>query len=163
LEERIMPEGYKGFQKGKLNPSGKKQIIKLYEKTCRWCDKTFKIRWLSVYKSKTYCSKECQKASYRVNPMLCRTGKANPGWKGGISKHGGYIRINLGKHNGGRIFEHRIVMEKMLRRKLTKDEGVHHKNGVKTDNRRSNLALITFKTHWGNAICPHCRKEFFIK
>ncbi len=43
---------------------------------------------------------------------------------------------------GGWIFQHRIVMEKYLGRYLTRDERIHHENGMKTDNRIENLKLF---------------------
>lgn len=66
-------------------------------------------------------------------------------WKGGRSKDaGGYIRIRTGHDDTGkpiRIMEHRVVMEKFLNRALLDSETVHHKNGIRTDNRLENLEL----------------------
>lgn len=80
------------------------------------------------------------------------SGSNNPGWNGGRGSltSRGYIEIKHGKNRGK--LEHRVVYEEYYNVKLTKNQNIHHKNGIKTDNRIENLELWDSSQPYGQRI-----------
>ena len=76
-------------------------------------------------------------------------------WKGGIYKTvKGYIEVLVQPNDffypmafHSRVKEHRLVMAKYIGRCLQPWEVVHHKNGIKNDNRIENLSLELINNH----------------
>jgi hypothetical protein len=97
-----------------------------------------------------HCTEEVKKIISLANKgkKLSETHKEilrNVNWKGGKYIIDGYMRVYV--DNGIYIFEHRLIMETLISRKLTDDEVVHHINGDTLDNRPENLQLMSRGEH----------------
>jgi hypothetical protein len=108
-----------------------------YYKTCCECGKKFRRAGSRVGK-RIFCSQSCfHKANGGAN---------NYHWGGGRSVGtAGYVNISLG--NGRMRREHILIAERVLGRRLKKNEVVHHINGDKTDNAHDNLLICTNGYH----------------
>jgi len=98
----------------------------------------------------------------RENSRKAHKGKRSCAWKGGKIKNGlGYIEVwapdNPNCKSAGYVLEHRLVMSEHLGRPLKRGENVHHKNGIRDDNRIENLEL------WTKSQPPMQREEDLVK
>jgi len=120
-----------------------KQLYREY--TCKNCKELF-----IADREQKYCSNSCKSQNQPKGPK-------SPLWKGGEKKKNerrklwskrnhiaGYIEVWNGKRWVG---EHRLIMEKHLKRPLKTSEWVHHINHVPNDNRLKNLMILTKSQH----------------
>lgn len=131
-----------------------------YKDHCRHiyhrCANCSKCRWVRLKALQQGKQQLCATCSSKVR-MLGRCGEAHPQWRGDRwQTPKGYIIIRLEPDNFfypmarkcGYVFEHRLVMAKALGRNLHSWEIIHHRNGIKSDNQRENLQLVTGIRHF---------------
>lgn len=120
------------------------------KKNCLNCGKEFNC---FPSANRVYCSYKCS-SDYKV-------GNNNPNWRGGrLKKKNGYIIVFSPHHpyasKDKYVLEHRLIVEKSIKRFLTPSEVVHHLNGIVDDNRIENLELLQSQS-------DHARIEFTIE
>ena len=127
----------------------KSKGVKYVWSACVDCDKK---RWVQLVEENPISSR-CKVCGVKVREITRRTPAH---WKGGrLQTARGYILVRINRNDffhamtnkQGYVFEHRLVMAKHLGRCLQLWEVIHHKNGVKDDNRLENLELSTRGTH----------------
>ncbi len=118
----------------------------LYARLCQICGSSFTGCVLQVLRNergqwadkhsgngRTTCSRECR---YKLSG-----GKHRRKGPTKAKNKSGYVVVYMpGSGPKGRM-EHRIIMEEHLGRDLLPTENVHHRNGIKDDNRIENLEL----------------------
>jgi len=133
---------------------------------CTACGAEFTARWTHKRESEKYKPKfclDCRRGQW-IRAMKTQESSQKIDRKE-ITRYvnkDGYVGIRVGDHFE---MEHRVVMERILNRKLKGGESVHHKNGIRDDNRPENLELWVKPHPSGrratDLLCPHCGKPYF--
>lgn len=93
------------------------------------------------YRRLVHCSLACRYQT-RVNKVIAGESRIHSD---------GYRMLYVPMHPGARgktyVYEHRVVMERVLGRLLASHEYVHHRNEDKLDNRPENLEVLTSRKH----------------
>src|SRR5690606_30718116 len=102
---------------------------KIHQITCSQCKQSFLGE-----KDRKFCSTKCSAESRRVflDIPSCLENASRK-----IDKNLGYVRVYAPMHpeanTWGYVYEHRLIAEQMIGRRLVKNEIVHHKNGKRWD------------------------------
>jgi hypothetical protein len=136
--------------------------------TCPVCgrEKWYPVAIITQMMKKSQFEGRCRKCAHAMTRISTRKTLLEKRVRSRVIHASGYVLIgtldvddqdlpmfHAMKNNAGTVFEHRWVMAKSLGRPLFRNENVHHKNGIRTDNRLENLEL------WDKGQPPGQRKE----
>lgn len=151
IEEQIVAEYAviqpKSYRKGGWTKVGKT----IYSAICAQCGEVF---FTQKSQHGTTCSNRC---SQKHIPRRGGIGRPISKKRERFINDKGYIKVRAWDHPraskyGRHVLEHTLVMEKMIGRYLTPEESVHHKNGIRTDNRPDNLELWVSPQRFGQRV-----------
>lgn len=107
-------------------------------------------------------NREKQRVKYGIEPgiPLLKAPKGSGQYCNGYKVH--VIPKHPNALSNGRVLEHVMIMAEHLGRPMRKGENIHHKNGIRDDNRIENLELWTVKQPPGQRISDRIAfyKEF---
>lgn len=123
------------------------------ERACRKCG------GVADFRRKATICRQCMREVCRENGRKGNLARLKPDAR--YLNRYGYVMI---RENGLSRPEHRRVMEDVLGRPLVAGESVHHKNGIRSDNRRENLELWVGPVRYGQRAselcCPQCGSSY---
>jgi len=109
---------------------------------CFTCGREHRKALWEIKRSKVhFCSKRCDSEWRKL-----KRSKEHHNFKGGWKSSDGYIIIYTPDHpfcdKAGYVREHRLIVEKHIKRYLKPEENVHHINEIRDDNNINNLMLF---------------------
>jgi len=148
----------------KCSKCGVSKSIESFYKSSRkrgfefWCKECKYTKYLLTSKNKCFCGEEKHKNAKQCRKCMSKNynGVGHHSYKNGRHYSNGYIYLLDNSHpnrnSKNRIAEHIVVLENSIGRLLLPHENVHHKNGIRDDNRIENLELWTISQPKGQRV-----------